>query len=145
MTSALPATARWSGSQPSETGPATRFHREPGSRFVAGIQNTLIAVLLVAFIAIGWRARPPLGLGGTDEMVYWALSKSLESGSYREIYQASAPRHLQYPPVYPAWLVVVRHTLGDRIELVPAANLALVAGALLLLTLVARQLMGGWA
>jgi hypothetical protein len=104
----------------------------------------LIVALLVTYLGLGWQARLPLLLGANDEMVYWSLSKSLETGAYREIFQASAPRHVLYPPGYPAWLIVVRHTLGERIDLVPAVNLALVAVSLLVLAIVARPLLGGW-
>jgi len=42
----------------------------------------LIAALLSLYLAIGWVARPPLALGATDEIIYLALSRSLEAGSF---------------------------------------------------------------
>lgn len=111
--------------------------------FARHAQNALIALLLIAYVVLGWRARPAFN-STNDETVYLALSQSLERGSYREIFQPSAPRHVQYPPGYPAWLVVVRHTLGEGVELIPAVNLTLVASSLLVLTAVARSMTGGW-
>lgn len=113
------------------------------STFTARAQNAAIVVLLGLYLAIGWQARFPPLLGATDEMVYWSLSRSLESGSYREVFQSDAPRHVLYPPGYPSWLIGVRSVVGERLDLVPGVNLALVALGLLLLTLAVRRLVGG--
>jgi hypothetical protein len=107
------------------------------------LQYPLVAVFLVLFLIVGWVGREPtMNAAADDELVYLSLSKSLESGSYREIYKATAPLHVQYPPGYPAWLMVVRHTVGENLDLIRLSNLLLVALALLLIFLVARGLMG---
>jgi hypothetical protein len=109
----------------------------------ARLQYPLAAVLLAAFLLVGWQAREPtMRAAGDDELVYLALSKSLEAGSYREIFRPSAPLHVQYPPGYPAWLVVVRHTVGENLDVIRGANLVLAASALLLWFKTARQLAG---
>jgi hypothetical protein len=107
------------------------------------LQLPLVAVILVVFLLVGWVGREPtMNAAADDELVYLSLSKSLESGSYREIYKATAPLHVQYPPAYPAWLIVVRHAVGEDLELLKLSNLALAALALVLFFLVARRLMG---
>ncbi len=106
-------------------------------------QNALIVGLLALYLTMGWLARPPMAVG-PDDVVYLALSRSLEAGSYREVFQASAPLHVQYPPGYPAWLVLVRRATNERIDLIPAVNLGLVALSLLIFAILARRLVGGW-
>jgi len=112
--------------------------------FPARVQHALVAVLLVCYLALGWIGRDPIQLPSGDDLTYLSLSRSLESGSYREIFRASAPLHVMYPPVYPAWLVLVRHATGNRLDLVLVSNLLLVALSFLILFAVARQLGGPW-
>lgn len=97
-------------------------------------------LILVAFLAIGWQARQRTSLD--DELTYLALSRSIEHGSYREIYRVTAPLHVQYPPVYPAWLALVRQGVGESHDALRASNLLLVALALLVLYGVARRELG---
>ena len=114
------------------------------SRLLRRLQNALAAALLTSFILLGWIGRGPLEIGAGDDVIYLSLSRSLERGSYREIYRASAPLHTKYPPGYPAWILLVRRATGDSLDRIVVANLVLVALALLLLFAVARRLAGGW-
>ena len=114
------------------------------SRYVARGQNVLVAILLFLFVAVGWRARDPVQIGSGDDLIYLSLSKSLESGSYREVFRASAPLHVKYPPGYPAWLVLVRQVAGDRLDVILATNLVVVGVSLIILFVVARRMMGAW-
>lgn len=107
-------------------------------------QNVIAMALLGVFLLLGWRGRSAIEIASGDEFTYLALSHSLEAGSYRETYRASAPLHVQYPPGYPAWLIVVRWAVGERVELIPAVSLILVSGALLMVYAAARPLLGGW-
>jgi len=117
--------------------------REPASSLWARWQYLLVAIFLAAFLVVGWQAREPtMRAAGDDELVYLALSKSLETGSYREIFRSSAPLHVQYPPGYPAWLVLVRNTVGENLDTIRAANLLLAALALFLWFKAARRLGG---
>ena len=109
-----------------------------------GALNLLVALLLLVYLAVGWNAREKLQFESGDELTYLALSRSLEAGSYREIYRASAPLHVQYPPGYPAWLGLVRHATSERIDLIPAVNLALVALSFAILFTAARRIAGSW-
>jgi hypothetical protein len=108
------------------------------------MQQALVAALLLCFLALGWVGRDPIQLASGDDLTYLSLSRSLESGSYREIFRASAPLHVMYPPAYPAWLVLVRHATDNRLDLILVSNLFLVALSLLILFAVARQLAGPW-
>lgn len=107
------------------------------------LQYPLVAGLLLVFLALGWSSRvPAMRASGDDEFKYLALSKSLEAGSYRESYRPTAPLHVQYPPVYPAWLLLLRNVAGENHDVIRAANLALVALVLLGWYAVARRLAG---
>lgn len=108
------------------------------------MQNAILGVLILTFLALGWMGRSVVEIASGDEFTYLALSHSLEDGSYREIYRASQPLHVQYPPGYPAWLLVVRNVSGERLDLIPAVNLALVSLTLLMVFGAARKLIGGW-
>ena len=111
---------------------------------VARVQQVVLCALLAVFLGVGWVARPMLGIDRGDELTYIALSHSVESGSYRESFRPSAPAHVKYPPGYPVWLVAVRKATGNRIEWIPAVNLALAAGSLVLLFGFAKRMEGGW-
>ena len=107
------------------------------------LQYPLATVLLLLFLALGWVTRTPaMRAAGDDEFKYLALSKSLESGSYRDTYRAAAPLHVQYPPAYPAWLVAARNVLGETFDRIRVANLALAALALLIWFKIAQRLVG---
>lgn len=111
---------------------------------VARAQQILLCALLAVFIWLGWINRPLLGLDQGDDLTYIALSHAIDSGSYRETFRPSAPAHVKYPPGYPAWLVVVRHVTGERVDLIPAFNLVLAAAALAMIFRIARRVEGGW-
>jgi hypothetical protein len=115
----------------------------PSRLFVQG-RNLVVALLLVAFLVMGWRGRDPVQIRSGDDLIYLSLSRSLQSGSYREIFRPSAPLHVKYPPGYPAWLVLVRQVTGDHLALIVVANLLLVSLSLVLMFVVARRLMGEW-
>ena len=104
----------------------------------------LVALLLLVYLVVGWRGRDPLKFTSGDDMIYLALSHSLESGSYRDIHLAGAPLHVKYPPVYPVWLMLVRQATGEHADLMLAANLGLVAISFAMLFGVARRLAGPW-
>ncbi len=108
------------------------------------VQLLLLSAFLIVFVSIGWCARPVIGIDQGDELMYLALSHSVESGSYRESFRPTAPAHVKYPPAYPVWLVAVRKLTGERIHLIPAFNLALAAASLVLLFGIARRFEGEW-
>ena len=111
-------------------------------RLLDRLQWVLVALGIVLFFSLGWQGRNPIRLLGGDELTYLSVSHSLESGSYREIHLADAPRHIRYPPGYPAWLVAVRAVGGDSVDLIRAVNLALIAAAIVSAYLLTRHLAG---
>jgi 4-amino-4-deoxy-L-arabinose transferase-like glycosyltransferase len=113
------------------------------ARGLERFQKPLLALLLAVFFLVGWQGREPtMRAAGEDEFVYLALSKSLETGSYREVFRPTAPLHVQYPPAYPAWLTLMRKVLGENLDRIRMANLAMAATALLLMFAVMRRLAG---
>lgn len=115
----------------------------PGaSGLAARVQYPLLALALAFFLILGWRGREPIHIGTTDENTYLMLSRSLESGSYRESFLGTAPLHVKYPPGYPAFLVGVRLVGGENLDVIRAVNLLLLAGSIVLLYLVVRRVAG---
>ena len=110
---------------------------------LARLQYPILGILLLAFFVVGWQGREPsMRAAGEDEFVYLALSKSMATGSYREIFRPTAPLHVQYPPVYPAWLAISRQVAGENLDAFRVANLIMAAGALLLMFSVMRRFAG---
>jgi hypothetical protein len=102
----------------------------------------IIALLLAGYLVVGWVGREPTMTKGADELTYLALSRSLEHGSYRETWFAAAPRHVKYPPAYPAWLVLVRKVTGDDHDRIRVSSLIIVGLGLLLFFSAARSVAG---
>jgi len=102
----------------------------------------VVAVAILLILVLGWRGREPLSLARPDEYIYLALSQSLESGSYRDIYLEGAPLHVKYPPGYPAWLVLVRTIGGGHHDVIRGVNLLLLASFALCLYGITRRLAG---
>jgi len=110
--------------------------------FVTRFQYVFLAAAMLGFFILGWRGRAPVLVGTNDESTYLALSRSIEAGSYREIFMASAPFHVRFPPAYPAWLAAVRQVTGEDLDLIQAVNLGLVVVSLVCLYLIVRQVAG---
>lgn len=124
--------------------PAPKVHQSEGQVLkTSRLEYAAVVIALLAFLTIGWRGREPTSIAGGDGLAYLALSHSLDHGSYRENFRPNAPLQVKYPPGYPAWLVVVRHAVGEDHAAIRASKLLVVAAALLLLCRVARQLVGG--
>ena len=109
---------------------------------VTRLQYPLLSLVLLIFLLVGWRGRVPIHIATGDENTYLALSQSLESGSYREIFLASAPLHVKLPPAYPALLAGIRLVGGENLDLIRAVNLVLLAASVLFMYLIARHIAG---
>jgi hypothetical protein len=110
--------------------------------FVTRFQYVFLTAAMLGFFILGWRGRAPVLIGTNDESTYLALSRSIEAGSYREIFMASAPLHVRFPPAYPAWLAAVRQVTGENLDLIQGVNLGLVILSLVCLYLIVRQVAG---
>jgi len=102
----------------------------------------VLAFAVLILLVFGWRGREPLGIASGDDLTYLALSKSLESGSYREQFLVGAPFHVKYPPGYPAWLVAARKLSGENLDVIRGSNLALVAAFVLCLYGIVKSIAG---
>jgi hypothetical protein len=122
-----------------DAGSAQEFPPQHGLRGLNRYRQLIVTTLILAFVILGWRGRMPVHLA-YDELTYVSLSHSLETGSYREGFSTSAPRHVRYPPGYPAWLMTLRRVGGESEDLVRAFNLAFVAIGILTTYLIVRRL-----
>ncbi len=109
---------------------------------VTRFQYVFLAAAMLVFLILGWRGRAPVLVSTNDESTYLALSHSIEAGSYREIFMASSPFHVRFPPAYPAWLAAVRQVTGENLDLLQGVNLGLVILSLVCLYLIVRQVAG---
>ena len=100
----------------------------------AGVAAVLLLHLLLAYLLFD----PKPFIGG-DNAAYMTLAESLRTGQgYRDLYLPSAPRHAQYPPLYPAILALVGGMGGGLIVFKVLSGL-LTAGSVLILFLLARS------
>jgi hypothetical protein len=78
---------------------------EPGrasGRFWFGLP----VLLLVSHAVLAWIGRMPGLVGAEDDARYLLLARSLQRGTYRELWSPGLPLHHMYPPGYPALLAV---------------------------------------
>jgi hypothetical protein len=78
---------------------------EPGrasGRFWFGLP----VLLLVSHAVLAWIGRMPGLVGSEDDARYLLLARSLQHGTYRELWSPGLPLHHMYPPGYPALLAV---------------------------------------
>ncbi len=95
----------------------------PWSRSMRIVAGLIIATGLI----LGWIGRSvELSMAG-DDATYWAMSWSLQAGHYGELFFVGAPPHAQYPPGFPAWLLMVRALFGNSLDAIFATNLSLLA------------------
>lgn len=140
-----PASSRWKSPgrvTPPASGRAAGFPAPPASEFLARFEPLIVAAALVLFLILGWRGRSPVGVAGVDELIYISVSRSLETGSYKEIHLVDQPLHVRYPPGYPAWLAGLRAIGGESPDLMRGANLVFVAAAILGAYLIVRSVAG---
>ena len=99
------------------------------------------AALLLVHAWLAWRLREPaVGLG--DDATYVLLGRSLRSFAYESIHLVGAPRHVQYPPVFPGLLALAGALFGERFALFAALEVLLSAVGLGLLFVAVRRLWG---
>lgn len=95
-------------------------------------QQRFALILVVALgIALGWLGRRTALTTGGDEATYILLSHSLAQGHYRDLFYPGHPAHAQYPPGWPAWILLAQTLLGTNLDVLRALNLMLIAVAAL--------------
>ena len=103
---------------------------------------TVLGVAIAAHIALGVLLFDPKPFVGGDNAGYMVLAESVESGrGYRDIYLPGAPRHAQYPPVYPV-ILAAAGALGAGLTGLKGLSLIFTAGSLVPLFLLARRRLG---
>ncbi len=127
---------------PSRPEDASPLPRPQDSGRLARLQYVIVAVAIMIFLTLGWRGRAPVRVVRSDDLIYLSVSRSLETGSYREIHLVDAPLHVRYPPGYPAWLAVLRKLGGDSPDLIRAGNLLLSALSIVCLYFIVRRVAG---
>ncbi len=85
------------------------------------VQWLLLLAVGAVSATLGWQTRTDVL--GVDEATYVVLAQSLESGHYRDEFLVGSPRHAQYPPGMPAWLLLVRTVAGPGLGTAVVANL----------------------
>ncbi len=109
-----------------------------GERAIWAVLGALIAAhLILAFLLFD-----PKPFVGGDNAGYMALAESLRTGEgYRNIYLPDAPRHAQYPPVYPL-ILALAGALGGSLITFKILSVLFTATAVLFLFLLARARLG---
>jgi 4-amino-4-deoxy-L-arabinose transferase-like glycosyltransferase len=121
--------------------------RKPAAQpCVAWTARHRVALLLVSLIAVivGWHIRPLAPLAGGDDATYLALSQSIRSGGYANVFLVTPTPHVKYPPGNPAWIAVVQTVAGDHLHAVQLANLLLLVGMAVLLGDAVRRMTSSW-
>ncbi len=108
------------------------------------LQLIALAVLLICALALGWYSRAPDVLTGNDDLTLLLMSRSLGEGRYLNEFLVGQTAHVHYPPGVPAWLLVIRWTLGEGLTQVQGAQLALLALTAMLVGDGLRRLGHSW-
>jgi hypothetical protein len=124
---------------------ATIAHQEaaPAPPWTA-LQLASLAVLVICGLALGWYSRVPDVLTGNDDLTLLLMSRSLGEGRYLNEFLVGQTAHVHYPPGVPAWLLIIRWTLGEGLTQVQGAQLALLALTAMLVGDGLRRLGHAW-
>jgi hypothetical protein len=101
-----------------------------------------VAGLVVLHVVLAVLLFDPKPFVGGDNAGYMILAESLASGQgYRDVYLPGAPRHAQYPPLYPGTLAVVRG-LGGGLITYKILSVVFTSVSVIVLFLLARRRLG---
>jgi hypothetical protein len=99
----------------------------------------ILAGLVVLHVALAILLFDPKPFVGGDNAGYMILAESIETGQgYRDIHIPGAPRHGQYPPVYPTVLAIAA-ALGGGLITFKILSTVFTSTALVFLFLLARR------
>jgi len=98
-----------------------------------------LAGLIATHIILATLLFDPKPFIGGDNAGYMILAESIGSGQgYRDLYLPGAPRHAQYPPLYPTLLAIVR-LFGGGLITFKILSLVLTSASLVFIFLLARS------
>jgi hypothetical protein len=99
----------------------------------------LLAGLVILHVALALLLFDPKPFVGGDNAEYMILAESIDTGQgYRDIHIPGAPRHGQYPPVYPTVLAIAG-ALGGGLMTFKFLSVAFTSASLVFLFLLARR------
>jgi hypothetical protein len=102
----------------------------------------LVATLVTLHVVLAVLVFDPKPFPGGDNAGYMILAESIETGQgFRDIHLPGAPRHGQYPPVYPTILAIVS-VLGGGLIAFKLLSTILTATSLVFLFMLARRRLG---
>ncbi len=101
----------------------------------------LPVLLLVSHAVLAWIGRMPGLVGSEDDARYLLLARSLQNGTYRELWSPGLPLHHMYPPGYPALLAVWTAIGGQGLDWIILLQIILDVTALWLMFLTVRMWM----
>ncbi|MBK8061130.1 MAG: hypothetical protein IPK33_25510 [Gemmatimonadetes bacterium] len=92
------------------SGAATRASAKAAS--LPLVTMLAVALILGGYATLAWVSRTPGVTHSNDDALYMLLGDQLTHFSYRETFKIGAPRHGQYPPLWPALLGLTQLLTG---------------------------------
>ncbi len=135
---------------PTATPAATDAHSGAATRSsVTAASLPLVTMLAVALIlggyaTLAWVSRTPGVTHSNDDALYMLLGDQLTHLSYRETFKIGAPRHGQYPPLWPALLGLTQLLTGGSETARFLLVTVLMTAALALFFDLCRRLLPQW-
>lgn len=99
-----------------------------------------VLALLALHALLAWWARAPGVLTEADDATYILLAESLRSFAYHDLFEVGEPSHRQYPPGYPALLLLWGTAFGERFDTFVMLGIAASTAALGLVFSALRRL-----
>lgn len=103
-----------------------------------------VAVILGGYATLAWVSRTPGVTHSNDDALYMLLGDQLTHFSYRETFKIGAPRHGQYPPLWPALLGLTQLLTGGSETARFLLVTVLMTAALALFFDLCRRLLPQW-
>ena len=103
-----------------------------------------VALILGGYATLAWVSRTPGVTHSNDDALYMLLGDQLTHLSYRETFKIGAPRHGQYPPLWPALLGLTQLVTGGSETARFLLVTVLMTAALALFFDLCRRLLPQW-
>ncbi|MBK6843383.1 MAG: glycosyltransferase family 39 protein [Gemmatimonadetes bacterium] len=124
------------------SGAATRASAKAASLSLVTV--LAVALILGGFATLAWVTRTPGVTHSNDDALYMLLGDQLTHFSYRELFKVGAPRHGQYPPLWPALLGLTQLLTGGSETARFLLVTVLMTAALALFFDLCRRLLPQW-